>query len=303
MNKIKNVAIGVDIGGTNTKLGLITESGEVLAQEKFETHGPVDFKAFCAELISKIKSWQKKFSSHHFLGIGLGAPDLDPKSGMIVNPPNLKWGTSPLKKELESLTDLSLVLENDANIAAVGEKIFGQAKNLENFLVITLGTGVGTGIFVNNKLIPHTEGGHAVIIPGGRECACGGLGHLEAYANIRGIELTAEKFFTETLSLRQIIELYLQGDERAVKVFDQTAEYLALGLASFNNLILFEAIYLTGGISHAGDRFVAKIQQELEARLFINHRNKTQISLSKIGGGSGQILGAAGLIFLLHKKS
>ena len=317
------IAIGIDIGGTNTVVGAIDENGSVLKKIKIKTKSQKSAKLFFKLLYEKINDLTKDFSDFELLGIGIGAPNGNHFSGEIISPPNLNWPTIHVPSIFKNYTDLKIILTNDANSAALGEKKFGVASKIKNFVLITLGTGLGSGIFVNNRLVYGNRGfggemGHISINPKGRKCNCGKLGCLEMYVSAKGITETVKKFknsqpdnqllnellynaslkgINGNVSGRQIDKAYDKGDPVAIKIYDYTAEKLGYGLSQVATLLEPEAFIFYGGISYAGDRILIPTKKYFNQNLIPFQRAKIKLLLSGLSDGNAGILGAASLIF------
>lgn len=296
-------AIGIDIGGTNTKIGIVTDSGQLVDFQTFPTTEPEDFEAFtkktkrvCDQLLK-----EKSLSYSDILGVGVGAPNGNGRNGFIESPPNLKhWGTVDLISPFKQAFALPVYLDNDANVAALGEGKWGAAKELHDYIVVTLGTGIGTGVVANGQMVRGGnglagEGGHVTIEPGGRECGCGGLGHLEVYGSVRGIKATVKEMLGKDLSFKEISEAYHQGDKDILKVFEATADYLGRGLASMGSLMAPEAFILAGGVATIGKDFCANVEKSLNKYIYPPFKGQIKVALSKISTGEGAVLGAASM--------
>lgn len=297
---MENLAVGLDIGGTNTKIGLINDLGKVLALTKIATESESSFEEFLSRVEIAIKDLNPQ--NLPIKGIGIGAPCASGITGIMENPPNLAWGTTPIKALFESHFKLPIIVENDANISALGEGQWGIAKNLKDYIVVTLGTGVGTGIIVNGQLLRGStglagEGGHITIIANGRKCNCGGLGHLEAYCSVRGIKQTYKELFNGETGFREMSAKYEQGDLKAIQAVDQTADFLGQGLAIMTALFMPDLIVLSGGVSSLGDSLAVKTQVALNRYVFPIMKDKVPVKISKISTSDGAILGAASLVF------
>lgn len=298
--------VGIDIGGTNTKIGLVNADGALLNFATFKTTDPKTFQEYTEKVKEVIVDLlqSKDYSYDQIIGIGVGAPNGNGKTGYIENPPNIKhWGTIDLVTPFEKVLNKKVILENDANVAALGEGRWGAAKNLDHYIVLTLGTGIGTGIVSHGKLITGsnglaTEGGHILIEPHGRNCGCGGRGHLEAYGSVRGIKLTTKEITGKDLSFKEISDLYHQGDQEIKRVFAQTAEYLGQGLSIMGNLFAPEAIVLAGGVATIGEGLRKDIEKEYNSFVFSPFQSITKILISEISTAEGAVLGAASLIYL-----
>lgn len=295
-----NLAVGIDIGGTNTKIGLISDLGQVLAHTKIPTESESPFKDYLIRVETAIKDLNPQ--NLPLKGIGIGAPCASGITGMMENPPNLDWGTTPIKALFEEHFKLPITVENDANISALGEGQWGIAKGLKDYIVVTLGTGVGTGIIVNGQLLTGStglagEGGHITIITNGRKCNCGGLGHLEAYCSVRGIKQTYKDLFNEETGFREMSAKYEQHDSKAIHCVDQTADYLGQGLAIMTALFMPDLIVLSGGVSTLGNTFAKKTEVALNKYVFPIMKDKVPVKISQISTSDGAILGAASLVF------
>ena len=302
MNLQTNPALAIDIGGTNTKLGIVDKIRGPIAQISMPTEGHHSFELFGARLKIKVSELMAQAQVQALCGMGVGAPDVNFYTGKMVNPPNLSWGTFSLAEEIQKLFSYPVWVDNDANLFALGEWRFGRAKGLKNFILLTLGTGVGTGLAVEGKLVRGhnglaAEGGHSVVLPEGRACGCGGRGHLEAYLGARGLMETAFEITGKKLTPPEISLLFSSGDAKAVQVVEYSAHILAMALANWVNLIGPELIILTGGLSHLGPKFSEATQTHLERHLFHNLKNSCQITLGDLSPEHGALLGAAALVF------
>ncbi len=261
-------AIGVDIGGTNTVLGLVDESGKVIARHSIPTETEADYKIYMNQLVDAIHELINKSSIEvEVKGIGVGAPNGNYYNGTIEFAPNLNFkGVVPVVDFLKEKFDYEvIVLTNDANAAAIGEMIYGGAKGMNDFIMITLGTGVGSGIVVNGEMVYGHDGfageiGHTVVDPNGRDCGCGRKGCLETYTSAPGIKRTVFELLStmiepsvlrgvsfEDLSAKMIDDAARKGDIIAKEAFDYTGEVLGLNLANAVAHTSPEAIFLFGG--------------------------------------------------------
>jgi glucokinase len=309
------LVIGADIGGTNTALGLVTERGEIVSEMKFSTRAFDQPQGLVAALSEEIKIRLVEVGyDEPLLGFGLGAPNGNIYTGMVEQAPNLIWpGNVDLRTMFQEALHIPVVLTNDANAAAIGEMLYGGAKGMRNFVVITIGTGLGSGIVVNGDLLyGHTgfagEVGHTVAVHGGRLCTCGRRGCLEAYVSARGIKQTAMEHLMaykapstlrdtpfENLSPKVISQAALQGDPIAAGIFAYTGEILGRHLADAVAYLSPEAIFLYGGVASAGDMLLAPTRRALEENMLPIYRGRTRIELSNLHGKSAAILGAAAL--------
>lgn len=320
---MKKVAIGVDIGGTNTAIGVVDQAGNVMVKDNIATpsHGDIDrYISDLAEAIKElIKSVKLLNENLEVLGIGIGAPNGNYYSGTIEYAPNLSFkGVVHLVKLLRNhFPEMdALALTNDANAAAIGEMIYGGAKGMKNFVMFTLGTGVGSGIVVNGDLVYGSDGfagecGHTTLVPGGRPCGCTALGHLEAYCSAPGMKRTAfelmahynandsllaDKSFRE-LDSKMIFDAAEKGDKIALEVFEKTGAWLGQGLADTVHHLSPEAVFLFGGPTAAGDYIFKPTKENMEKHLLPIFKNKIKILPSKLKPGDAAIVGASALVW------
>lgn len=320
---MKKVAIGIDIGGTNTAIGMVDELGNVMVKGNIVTpsHGDIDryideLSVAVKELINSVKLLNPDIEIQ---GIGIGAPNGNYYSGTIEYAPNLSFRgvvhlVNLLKAKFPEIK--AIALTNDANAAAIGEMIYGGAKGMQNFVMYTLGTGVGSGVVVNGDLVYGHDGfagecGHTTLIPGGRVCGCGSLGHLEAYCSAPGMKRTAfelmvkynatnsllaDKSFNE-LDSRMIFDAAEKGDKVAQEVFELTGKWLGQGLADTVHHLSPEAIFLFGGPTAAGDYIFKPTRESMEQHLLPIFRNKIKILPSQLKPGDAAIVGASALVY------
>jgi len=305
------LALGVDIGGTNIEFGLVDRKGSLLYNTSKPTNSfpsAVDFIQFIKE-DSTIQSHYKSIK-----GIGIGAPNGNYYSGTIDFAPNLHWeGIIPLRQISQSILQLPTILTNDANAAAVGEKFFGVAKDLSDFVTITLGTGLGSGVFCNNQIVYGAHGiageyGHVRVIPNGRSCKCGRFGCLESYASSTGIvrsyyELESPNkqlsLLNEipSISAKDIFEYAEKKDPYALELVNYTAEILGSALADFACFSDPKAYILFGGIAQNGDFFKEKVAAIMNDQLILPLKNKIEVRVSALHKTNAAILGNAAMVF------
>ncbi len=315
---VRPLAVGIDIGGTGTKFGIVDRDGNVLFQSEISTKKHEQVESFIDELYTELSSMIEKAGGvGRIKGIGLGAPNGNYYTGTIEYAPNLPWkGIIPLAKIIEGKFSLPAVLTNDANAAAIGEMMYGAAKGMKDFIMITLGTGVGSGIVANGKLIYGHDGfagelGHTTVIPDGRlHEGTGKKGSLESYASATGVRLTALEILkntTESSLLRNVPEEQLdskavydaaiQGDKVALEIFEFTGKILGLSLA---NAVMFsspEAIILFGGLTKSGDLILKPTREHMEANLIQVFQNKVKLLISHLRESDAAILGASALVW------
>lgn len=307
MKSMSNSVLGIDIGGTNIAVGLVTSSGEILAKSNFKT------KSFSSprKMVETIYDWCQ-FQESTIIGIGIGAPNGNYFTGSIDFAPNLPWeGKIQLAHLFESKFKLKTLVSNDANAAALGEKQFGAARKFKDFVIITLGTGLGSGIIINNELIIGSnslagEYGHISVVPNGRKCGCGRLGCLETYASATGVVRSIEELKSEHKensnlplldqpSAKLVFEFAQNGDEFAQEIIDYTASILGQALANFACFSDPEAFVLFGGIAQSGNYFSEKVKIEMEKSILNIYKDKIQIVTSELHNKNAAILGASAL--------
>ncbi len=313
----KQVALGIDIGGTNTKFGLVNHRGEILEKGTIKTDVYEKVEDFIAELYTQINPFIKKHCPEKQLdGIGVGAPNANYYRGTIEQAPNLPWkGVIPFAELMSEKFGVPCKMTNDANAAALGEMMFGAARGMKDFIMITLGTGVGSGIIANGQLIYGHDGfagelGHTVVKPGGRKhWSTGSEGSLEAYASATGITITAKKMraeFPESLlnsypeekiNSKTVYECAVKKDPTAIEVFRYTGQKLGEALANFVMFSSPEAILLFGGVIKAGDFLLKPTKLHMERNLLPIFRGKVKLVFSELDEADAAILGASALVW------
>jgi glucokinase len=312
MTKQKLVA-AIDIGGTNTVFGLVDANGKILLKETVSTeHFPIpeDLVAVVCEHIKK--AMQRFADKYELAGAGIGAPNGNYFNGTIEFAPNLKWeGIVPLAKLFEDRLNVKTVLTNDANAAAIGEMMFGGAKGMKDFIFITLGTGLGSGIVANGEMILGHDSfageiGHVIMFPDGRQCGCGRKGCLETYCSATGIKRTYSDLLmshhdkanlqARVADAKYIYDKAIAGDKDAIEAFNYTGDVLGLALANSVAYTSPEAIFLFGGLALAGDFIFKPTVESFERNLLNIYKNKIKILPSQLKENDAAILGAASLI-------
>lgn len=312
---MKNVSVGIDIGGTNTVIGVVTEDAKILAETSIKTQEYVELSDYISALSSGIKDLLSKAGEHTLKGIGIGVPNGNYYSGTIEMAPNLPWkGKVHLADELKRHFDCKIVVTNDAKAATIGEMVYGGAKGMKNFVMITLGTGLGSGVVVNGSLVYGADGfagefGHTIAIQGGRECGCGRSGCLETYASATGIKRTAFELMSKynlpskmreipfaTLTSKDIYTFAMEGDQLALKAFDFTADILGRKLADLCTVISPEAIFIFGGLANAKELIVDATKKYMEQYMLPVFKNKVKVLPSALLGTNIAVLGASALV-------
>jgi glucokinase len=313
---LDQLVVGVDIGGTGTKFGIVNRDGNVLFGHEISTKKHATIESFIDELYAELSVLiEKAGGAGRIKGMGVGAPNGNFYTGTIEYAPNLPWkGIIPLAELLQAKFKLPVTITNDANAAAIGEMMYGAAKGMKDFIMITLGTGVGSGIVANGQLIYGHDGfagelGHTIVIPDGRlHPGTGKKGSLESYASATGVrntaieilEKTTEKSLlrdvpTDQLDSKAVYEAAIKGDKVALEIFEFTGKILGLALA---NAIMFsspEAIVLFGGLTKAGDLILKPTKQHMEENLIQVFQNKVKILVSHLKESDAAILGASAL--------
>lgn len=313
---LQALSIGIDIGGTGTKFGIVDRDGNVLFSDEMSTKKHAEVNTFIDDLYNNLAVLIEKAGGvGRMKGIGVGAPNGNYYTGTIEYAPNLPWkGIIPLAKLIENKFKLPVTLTNDANAAAIGEMMYGAAKGMKDFIMITLGTGVGSGIVANGHLIYGHDGfagelGHTIVIPDGRlHPGTGKKGSLESYCSATGVRSTTveilqnsdrpsvlRKVPIEKLDSKMVYEAAIEGDELARYIFDFTGRILGLALA---NAVMFsspEAIVLFGGLTKAGDLILKPTREHMEANLIQVFQNKVKILISHLKESDAAILGASAL--------
>ena len=308
-----NQAIGIDIGGTITKIGVISKEGDCLKKTHFRTKEHRSFSSYISQLNDTIRDLIKKYKN--IVGIGIGAPNAS-KSGTIETPSNLKWdGEINIIEKINEKNNLPIYLSNDANCAAMGEMMYGNAKNLSDFIVITLGTGLGSGIVCNGDIIEGSDGfaaelGHFSLNNKNRYTGLNIKGGLEAYVSATGIKRTIlymlSKYTNDSifrsvsfnnLHGEDITKAAEKGDFIALKAYEYTGKILGESLANFVTFMQPEAIILTGGLVHSGKWILEPTKIAFNKNLLPFYKNKVKILTSGLEDKDSAILGSAALVW------
>ena len=319
--KIKTKVVGVDISNELTTYAIVDIRGNIIAEESFLTCGYSDVNNFVTALSDKIVNLVEANGGYETIrSIGVSSPRASSVSGCIENAANLPWkGIVPLSAMLRDRIGLAVGLSNDAHVSALGEYTFGCAHGMKNFIILSLGVGIGSCFFTaGDDHIGHNgyagEFGHTCVVKNGRACGCGHTGCLESYVGAAGIVNTAKELMAESdaptimrnlekLSPRTIKECCDQGDEMAIEVYRRTGEMLGLGLANYASLVDPEAIILTGGISHAGKWLLDPTCKSFEEHVFGNLRGKVKMLVSKLEDRERDVLGASALAWSVPEYS
>ncbi|MEN5087950.1 MULTISPECIES: ROK family protein [Sphingobacterium] len=316
-NLSARVALGIDIGGTNTKFGVVNHRGEVLEKGSLKTDEYEKVEDFIDALYLQISPLIEKYGADkNFDGIGVGVPNGNYYTGTVEQAPNLPWkGVIPFAEMMQDKFNMDCTITNDANAAALGEMLFGAARGMKDFIMITLGTGVGSGIVANGNVIYGHDGfagelGHSIVKPGGRKhWSTGSEGSLEAYASATGIAITAKKmraefpssmlnqYPEEAINSKTVYECAIKGDPIAIEVFRYTGQKLGEALANFVMFSSPEAILLFGGVIKAGDFILKPAKLHMERNLLPIFRDKVRLVFSELPEADAAILGASALVW------
>ena len=307
--------LGIDIGGTTTKIGLVQASGTFISENSFSTRAYANQNQFLSALEGEIIR-MVSLAGVPIKGIGVGAPSANYRTGVVENAVNLGWTEKlNLKDHLEDFMNCPVRVTNDANLPAIGEMTYGGAQVMRDFITISLGTGLGCGIVANGKLVGGHHGmagelGHIKVIPNGRECGCGRRGCLETYVSATGLKRTLfellaeynggqselEEYTFDELSAKKITEYALLGDRIASKAFNYTARILGSKLADLTLITDPEAIFLVGGMAQAGDLLFKPTREALQAERLNTYSSSVEILPSNLPLEKVSLLGACGLI-------
>ena len=296
----KPYVVGMDIGGTNTVFGIVDSRGNVLASDSVKTQEYTEIDDYVEAVCKKL---QKFGGVENIKGMGVGAPNGNYYNGTIEYAPNLPWkGIIPLAAKFEESLGIPTALTNDANAAAIGEMTYGAARGLRDFIMITLGTGVGSGIVINGEL------GHVIAERDGRVCGCGRKGCLEAYCSATGVARTAREFLVarsepsllrnipaESIQSKDVYDAAVKGDKLAKDIFDYTGMILGRAFADFIAFSSPEAIILFGGLAKSGDYIMEPIKKALDENVLPIFKGKTKLLMSQLKDADAAVLGASAL--------
>ena len=310
-----NYSIGIDIGGTNTDIGIVRSDGKIIDKANLHTDDYWDAELYVRDMAKKINNLLQKNEITEIEGIGIGAPNGNYYTGSIDKAPNLNFkGQVKLVEMMKQYIDTKVVVSNDANAAAYGEMIYGGAKNLDHFITFTLGTGVGSGIIIDRKLVlgsTSTAGelGHSIIVIDGRECGCGRKGCLETYTSARGIRRTARELIeknplydgilkdipSDKLSAKMVGDAANAGDPIGIQTFEKVGYLLGIAMANAVTFSAPQAIFLMGGPVHAGEVLMKPLRKSFDEHLLNIFKGTVEIRVSELDDNEVAILGAAAL--------
>lgn len=311
----KPYAIGIDIGGTNSVFGVVDKRGHIINQGSIKTGAYKEINDYVTNLAAGVQEIIDQVGgAGNIKGIGVGAPNGNFFTGCIEFAPNLPWkGVIPLAQMLSDKLNVPVALTNDANAAAIGEMTYGAARGMKDFIVITLGTGVGSGIVVNGQLVYGHDGfagelGHTTIRRDGRLCGCGRKGCLETYSSATGVARTAREYLEtkkdpsvlrdlkpEDITSKDVYDAAMQGDKIAKEIFEFTGQVLGESFADFIAFSSPEAIILFGGLTKAGKLIFDPVRKHMEENLLNIFKNKVKLLMSELKESDAAVLGASAL--------
>ena len=321
LTNVKTRVVGIDIGVAITNYAVVDLRGEIIAQDSFSTLDYPSIDNYLAVLCNRVLELVEATGGYEAMrSIGVCCPSSNFLTGCIENAPNLQWkGIIPLAAMMRDRLGLAVALGNNPQCVALGEQAFGSAHGMKDFVVITLGYGLGSCLFSNGKVHLGTKGfageiGHTCVEPEGRVCACGNSGCLEAYCAHKGILRTAKELMAESqlpslmreaenLTPKMITEMCEQGDELAIEVYRRTGNILGRGLANYASITNPEAIILTGGIPHAGKWLLEPTIQSFEKHVFHNIKGQTKILVTNLKDSEREVLGASVLAWMVKEYS
>ncbi len=320
-DNLKTRVVGVEIGMETTIMAIVDIRGNILAKSSFPTSNNPNVADYISRLSENIINLVESNGGYESIrSVGISAPSSNFCSGSIVNAPNLPWkGVIPLSAMLRDRIGMAVALGNNAHARAIGEQAYGAAHGLKDFILVTLGGGVGSCFFSNGQ--PHLgqdgfcgEIGHTCVEPGGRQCGCGNKGCLEMYTSAKGIVLTAKEIMAtseepslmrqvENLTFAQVVAFSHQGDAVAIEALRRAGTLLGMGLANYASIVNPEAIIFTGNVTHAGDWLFEPAKKEFDKHVFHNIRGKVKFLTSSLEEDEIDVLGASALAWEVEEYS
>ena len=312
---MKPYVMGVDIGGTNTVFGIVDARGNVIASNSIKTKKHADFSDYLDELYTEAtRLIEANDAVDKIQGIGIGAPNANYYTGCIDNAVNLPWPNLPLADLVSAKFGIPVAITNDANAAALGEMTYGAARGMEDFIMITLGTGVGSGIVINGQVVYGHDGlagelGHAIVKRNnGRLCGCGRTGCLETYCSATGVARSAREFLEartepsrlrnldiENITSKDVYDAAMQGDELAKDIFEFTGNILGAAMADMTVFSSPEAFILFGGLAKSGDLLMKPLKESMDRNMLSIFKGKPKVILSELKEADAAVLGASAL--------
>lgn len=311
----KPYVIGLDLGGTNSVFGIVDARGNIVATTAIKTQAYPDFDDYVKASVDALMPIIDTVGGiEKIKALGIGAPNGNYYNGTIEYAANLVWqGVVPIAKKFEEALGIPVIVTNDANAAAVGEFTYGVARGMKNFIMITLGTGVGSGIYINGQLVLGCDGlagelGHLTVIPGGRTCGCGRKGCLETYCSATGVARTAREYLDkrdtpsllrdikpEDITSFEVYKAAVAGDELAKEIFEVTGSMLGEACANFALFCSPEAFIFMGGLTKAGDLLMKPLQNAYDEHVLSVYKGKAKLMLSGLKDSETAVLGASAL--------
>jgi len=310
-----NLALGIDIGGTNTSFGIVNADGGILLKGTTPTVGYATVEEYVRAVSDVLMPVIDSVGAKNIRGVGIGAPNGNFFTGRIVFAPNMPWhGDIPITKLFGDALGLKATLTNDANAAAIGEMMYGAARGMKDFVLVTLGTGLGSGFVANGQMIYGYDGfagelGHVIAVRDGRKCNCGRNGCLERYASATGIVITAEQWLAERtddtilrnpggkLTAKMIQDAAQHGDQLALEIYEYTGKILGQALADAVAITSPQAIIFFGGLARGGDLILKPVRRHMEDNMLHIYKNKVALLLSALPDADAAILGASALVW------
>ena len=311
----KPYVIGLDLGGTNSVFGIVDARGNIVATTAIKTQAYPDFDDYVKASVDALMPIIDTVGGiEKIKALGIGAPNGNYYNGTIEYAANLVWqGVVPIAKKFEEVLGIPVIVTNDANAAAVGEFTYGVARGMKNFIMITLGTGVGSGIYINGQLVLGCDGlagelGHLTVVPGGRTCGCGRKGCLETYCSATGVARTAREYLDkrdtpsllrdikpEDITFFEVYKAAVAGDELAKEIFEVTGSMLGEACANFALFCSPEAFIFMGGLTKAGDLLMKPLQKAYDEHVLSVYKGKAKLMLSGLKDSETAVLGASAL--------
>lgn len=312
---MKPYVLGIDIGGTNTVFGIVDARGNVIASDSIKTKKHADFDDYLDELYTEASRLIKANDAEdNIQGIGIGAPNANYYTGQIDNAVNLPWPNLPLAELVSNKFGIPVAITNDANAAALGEMTYGAARGMKDFIMITLGTGVGSGIVIGGQVVYGHDGlagelGHIIVKRNnGRLCGCGRTGCLETYCSATGVARTAREFLEarnepstlrnlniETITSKDVYDAAMQGDKLAKDIFEYTGDILGAAMADMTAFSSPEAFILFGGLAKSGDLLLKPLKESMDRNMLSVFKGKPKVILSELKEADAAVLGASAL--------
>ena len=309
MPSMNRYSIGVDLGGTNSRAAAMDENGRIIESISIATDLAAGRDRVIGDIVANILELKKQIGEGSLAGVGIGVPGfIRMKEGMIVGSHNMPgFDNYPVRDDISARLGSPVILENDANAAALGEKWMGAGRDVDDLVLLTLGTGIGGGVIIGGQVLHGFVGmagelGHITVVPNGNPCGCGNVGCLEKHASATAIESMANLLaLGDHVSAREVFELAKEGEHRAVRIFERMGEALGTALASLINIFNFPLYLLSGGVLPAWEFFAPAMLKEVEQRSFTFRHTETRIEPATLGNEAG-LYGAAYLPFLAAAK-